>query len=79
MDVQHLPSDAGLGFTPTGSREKPAPVPLSDGQIEAALAEHAGKVRGTARALGMHRNQLRRWIERRDAGTAGEGRLEDEL
>ena len=78
VDVQHLPPDAGLGFSPTGSREKPKPVALSDEQIEAALAEHGGNVRGTARALGMHRNQLRRWIERRETGTAETG-LEDEL
>jgi len=28
------------------------------------LPTTAGNVRGTARALGMHRNQLRRWLEK---------------
>src|SRR5262249_5958658 len=36
----------------------------SDEQIVKALADNAGNVRGTARALGMHRNQLRRWLEK---------------
>jgi DNA-binding NtrC family response regulator len=36
----------------------------SDEQITRALAENGGNVRGTARALGMHRNQLRRWLEK---------------
>jgi DNA-binding NtrC family response regulator len=34
----------------------------SDDDIRRALSENAGNVRGTARALGMHRNQLRRWL-----------------
>jgi DNA-binding NtrC family response regulator len=37
---------------------------LDDEQIAHALAENGGNVRGTARALGMHRNQLRRWLEK---------------
>jgi transcriptional regulator of acetoin/glycerol metabolism len=37
---------------------------LEDEQIVRALAENGGNVRGTARALGMHRNQLRRWLEK---------------
>jgi DNA-binding NtrC family response regulator len=36
----------------------------SDEQIAQALADNGGNVRGTARALGMHRNQLRRWLEK---------------
>ena len=36
----------------------------SDEEIAQALADNGGNVRGTARALGMHRNQLRRWLEK---------------
>jgi len=42
---------------------KPATT-WSDEQITRALADNGGNVRGTARALGMHRNQLRRWLEK---------------
>ena len=31
--------------------------------IEEALRKNAGKVATTARALGIHRNQLRRWLK----------------
>ena len=47
-----------------------APAPMksaaswTDEQIMKALADNGGNVRGTARALGMHRNQLRRWLEK---------------
>jgi DNA-binding NtrC family response regulator len=34
------------------------------GAIEAALAQHGGRVATAARALGIHRNQLRRWLTR---------------
>jgi transcriptional regulator with AAA-type ATPase domain len=50
---------------------------FSDEQIAQALEDHGGNVRGTARALGMHRNQLRRWLEKhpehksRDDGSGG--------
>jgi transcriptional regulator of acetoin/glycerol metabolism len=50
-----------------GSAPPPAAVragDLDDDKIARALAENGGNVRGTARALGMHRNQLRRWLEK---------------
>ncbi|MFO0647237.1 MAG: sigma 54-interacting transcriptional regulator [Polyangiales bacterium] len=31
-------------------------------EIEAALRAHGGRIASAARALGMHRNQLRRWV-----------------
>jgi DNA-binding NtrC family response regulator len=40
----------------------PSATSWSDDDIRRALTENAGNVRGTARALGMHRNQLRRWL-----------------
>ncbi len=54
---------------PPGSPPSP-PVPPSLGEpppreaIEAALEAQRGNVARTARALGMHRTQLRRWLER---------------
>jgi ActR/RegA family two-component response regulator len=63
--------------------ERPRAALPSDEQIESVLAQNAGNVRGTARALGMHRNQLRRWLEKRAArnGTTvpdESGALDDE-
>jgi transcriptional regulator with PAS, ATPase and Fis domain len=58
------------GGEPARARPTSAPLPAksaaawSDEQIVRALADNAGNVRGTARALGMHRNQLRRWLEK---------------
>ena len=48
----------------------PPPPPADDvatqiasrDEIEAALRAHDGRVASAARALGMHRNQLRRWL-----------------
>lgn len=41
--------------------------------LEAVLREHRGNVSATARALGVHRTQLRRWLDRHglDAGAYG--------
>jgi MoxR-like ATPase len=69
VDAQHLADDAGQGFeAPPASMPPRAALP-SDEQIESALAQNGGNVRGTARALGMHRNQLRRWLDKRAART----------
>jgi DNA-binding NtrC family response regulator len=38
---------------------------LDDAAIAAALAEHGGNVSRAAQALGLHRNQLRRWLAKR--------------
>jgi transcriptional regulator of acetoin/glycerol metabolism len=67
VEVQHLADDAGHGFEvpPPSASERPRAKMPSDEQIESALTENGGNVRGTARALGMHRNQLRRWLDKR--------------
>jgi transcriptional regulator with AAA-type ATPase domain len=83
VDVQHLADAAGRGFEAPLASERPRAALPSDEQIESALAQNAGNVRGTARALGMHRNQLRRWLEKRAArnGTTvpdESGALDDE-
>jgi ActR/RegA family two-component response regulator len=40
-------------------------------RIEAALRKEQGNVTAAARALGMHRNQLRRWLARRTRQPGG--------
>jgi transcriptional regulator of acetoin/glycerol metabolism len=73
VEKSHLASEAGrqiMGSVPplseTPSGRPKARVP-SDEEIEQALSDNGGNVRGTARMLGMHRNQLRRWLEKRGA------------
>jgi transcriptional regulator of acetoin/glycerol metabolism len=73
VEKHHLSAEAGrqitgsvppLAETPSGRPKARVP---NDEEIERALAEQNGNVRGTARVLGMHRNQLRRWMEKRGA------------
>jgi transcriptional regulator of acetoin/glycerol metabolism len=80
VEPAHLAPDAGLPLAPSaaatgGAAERPpagdpphATGRPSDEQIRAALEAHAGNVRGTARSLGMHRNQLRRWLAKQPSG-----------
>ncbi|WP_246356770.1 sigma 54-interacting transcriptional regulator [Pyxidicoccus fallax] len=79
VEARHLSPSAGTAFSSTAPAA-PAPEapslprggapqarPLNDGErarIETALREHGGNVAATARALGMHRTQLRRLLER---------------
>jgi transcriptional regulator with PAS, ATPase and Fis domain len=72
----HLASEAGVPMpvvvtasdapAAPGASEPPQATAASftDEQIAQALEDHGGNVRGTARALGLHRNQLRRWLEK---------------
>jgi transcriptional regulator with GAF, ATPase, and Fis domain len=63
----HLASDAGLALNAGKMESEPPQIQLSqfgDDAIAQALLDHGGNVRGAARALGMHRNQLRRWLEK---------------
>jgi transposase-like protein len=39
---------------------------LPDDEFAAALAAEGGNVAGAARRLGVHRNRVRRWLERHD-------------
>ena len=60
VQAEHLSADAGSALD---AAAEPAPVreqDVDDAAIERALAEHAGNVTAAARALGLHRNQLRR-------------------
>ena len=69
VHLEDLAEDAGerLEATapPLAAAESTATAPPSDEAIERALQDHAGNVTQAARALGMHRNQLRRWLSKR--------------
>lgn len=65
----HLASDAGLDYVAHDSQRSPASRPNqlpAREVIEKALAESDGKVATAARELGVHRNQLRRWLEKNE-------------
>lgn len=63
--AEHLAPDAGHEIAPASVPRTSAP---SDEAIAAALGEHDGNVTRTAKALGLHRNQLRRWLAKRGSG-----------
>jgi transcriptional regulator of acetoin/glycerol metabolism len=69
VDLEDLAEDAGQRLTASAPAPAPVEVPPavapSDDAIERALAENGGNVTQTARALGLHRNQLRRWLAKR--------------
>jgi transcriptional regulator of acetoin/glycerol metabolism len=63
----HLAEDAGREYAPVdaASRSAPAPAALPPRErIEEALRACGGRVTTAARTLGLHRNQLRRWLEK---------------
>ena len=71
VTVEHLSEHAGLllqgGEAQPGSASAPpvaTAAALSREQVESALSREAGNVSRAARALGIHRNQLRRWLTR---------------
>jgi transcriptional regulator with GAF, ATPase, and Fis domain len=76
VDAGHLRAEAGQ---PIGATAELPEAPPEDDAILTALKQTEGNVTEAARLLGMHRNQLRRWItrnrERVDAlvGNSNEG------
>jgi transcriptional regulator with PAS, ATPase and Fis domain len=60
-----LAADAGRAMTREAC-DAPSPEPPSPDRatIDAALLAHGGNVTASARTLGMHRNQLRRWLDK---------------
>ena len=65
VEASDLDSSAGLAL---GAESDPGPPNVSkpsDEQIMEVLRRECGNVSAAARALGMHRTQLRRWIARR--------------
>lgn len=69
VEPHHLAPEAGTRLVtdapPVDTAPRAKSAMPSDDEIARVLGEHGGNVRGTARALGVHRNQLRRWLERR--------------
>jgi transcriptional regulator of acetoin/glycerol metabolism len=68
VESDHLLDEAGAAVTtaPAGRRE--GITRFTEDEIRQALVTHGGNVRATARALDVHRNQLRRWLEKHGAG-----------
>jgi DNA-binding NtrC family response regulator len=71
VEPEHLQAGAGerlaaaqLDAPVEPEREDALPSRWSDDEIRRTLAEYDGNVRGTARALGMHRSRLRRWLDK---------------
>jgi transcriptional regulator with PAS, ATPase and Fis domain len=73
VEAEHLSANAGISLTsagapgesgPTEKDERKVATMPADHEIRRALDENGGNVRGTARSLGIHRNQLRRWLEK---------------
>lgn len=67
LSKTHLSPQAGMDFTPEESGEEIPSTASSTPNctvIEAALRKNAGNISATARFLGIHRTQLRRWITR---------------
>jgi transcriptional regulator of acetoin/glycerol metabolism len=69
VELEDLADDAGRRLEtlapPALALDNGANLPPTDEAIERALEQNAGNVTQTARALGMHRNQLRRWLSKR--------------
>ncbi|MFP2961321.1 helix-turn-helix domain-containing protein [Myxococcus sp. 1LA] len=67
---------AGGASAATPGQAAPRGKPLDEAErsrLETALRENGGNVAATARALGLHRTQLRRLLERHGLAGAGEG------
>jgi transcriptional regulator with PAS, ATPase and Fis domain len=70
VEARHLAAGAGLraaeGSDDVGAERKSPgrSEPPTKGEMLDALRAHAGNVAQTARALGVHRTQLRRWLDR---------------
>jgi DNA-binding NtrC family response regulator len=60
------PRDATPHAQPRASSKPPPPISAEANRdaVEAALQQERGNVTGAARVLGVHRNQLRRWLIR---------------
>lgn len=86
VDQEDLAEDAGrrITVTPEPASEpprapgKPPQAAPSDPQIAQALRDHGGNVTRAARSLGLHRNQLRRWLAKHPGTTSLPHDLPDE-
>jgi transcriptional regulator with PAS, ATPase and Fis domain len=71
VEAHHLAEHAGLSLDETAPEETEAPEPSAE-QIAEALKREGGNVTRAARALGWHRNQLRRWLAKHMPSTPTE-------
>jgi transcriptional regulator of acetoin/glycerol metabolism len=65
VDARDLAPSAGAEISEAATSHRPPPAPEA---IEEVLQREHGNVSRAARTLGMHRNQLRRWLARREQG-----------
>ena len=74
LEESHLAPQAGMGFTEESQTGPTREAPDREA-LESALIEHKGNISAAARALGVHRTQLRRWLSRHglDAAQYGPG------
>ena len=80
VEVEHLSAEAGRELEASGEAQPPGggASALSDDQILEALRRENGNVTRTARAIGWHRNQLRRWLAKNRVDPAQLGDAEHE-
>jgi transcriptional regulator of acetoin/glycerol metabolism len=65
VEPEHLLAEAGVAMGAAPPAPRTAGLSRwSDEDIRRALTDNDGNVRATARALDVHRNQLRRWLEK---------------
>jgi transcriptional regulator of acetoin/glycerol metabolism len=64
VEPDHLLDEAGAAMRPGAAGPRASLARWSDEDIQRALSDNAGNVRATARALDVHRNQLRRWVDK---------------
>lgn len=73
IEAHHLSAGAGQLVLESSASCAPTRAPHANvdmERIERALSTHEGNVTRAARALGLHRNQLRRWLAKRAAAAA---------
>ncbi|HWN71028.1 MAG TPA: sigma 54-interacting transcriptional regulator [Haliangium sp.] len=63
LEESHLAPQAGMGFVDESQPGSAREAPDRDA-LESVLIEHKGNISAAARALGVHRTQLRRWLSR---------------
>jgi transcriptional regulator of acetoin/glycerol metabolism len=74
LAAEHLSATAGLPLAPTAPDAAPrSAAALRPDAVAAALRDAGGNVSGAARRLGLHRNQLRRWLAKHGMAGSDEG------
>lgn len=65
LSAEHLGTRAGMPIHSAGPTDEAGATPTyPDDEISIALRAEGGNVVGAARRLGVHRNKVRRWLER---------------